>query len=93
MDTFSFVSRYVMTSFFTYPNAPVSGVIEYLYTSSPVKIREIFDITWDTVTSIDEFQLKLFRVLIIILFINLLFIWLSWAKYGEKITERFMKAG
>jgi len=82
-----------MTSFFIYPSSPVSGVIEYLYKSSPVEIREIFDATWTTITSIDEFQLKILRVLIIILCINLLLIWFSWGRYGETITERFMKAG
>lgn len=81
-----------MTSFFNYPSTPSSGVIEYLYTSTPVEIREIFDVTVSTLTSVDEFQIKILRVLIIILCMNLLLIWLSWKKYGERITERFMKA-
>lgn len=80
-----------MSSFLLDPDTPLSGVIEYLYTSVPAEIREIFDVAYTTVTSIDEFQIKILRVLIIVLFINLLFIWISWGKYGEKITERFMK--
>jgi small-conductance mechanosensitive channel len=80
-----------MTSFFPSTDAPFSGVVEYLYTSTPVEIRELVDITFSTIYAIDEFQIKILRALIIILCINLLFIWISWGYYGEKITERFMK--
>lgn len=80
-----------MTAFFSSAYTPFSGVVEYLYTSTPVEIREIFDVTLSTVNAIDEFQIQILRVLIIILCINLLFIWISWGQYGDKITERFMK--
>lgn len=82
-----------MSSILSYPEAPLSGILEFLYTSTPVEIREFLYVTYTTVTSIDEFQIKILRVLIIILCVNLLFISISWGKYGEKITERFMKPG
>ena len=87
------VFRNVMSSILSYPGAPLTGVLEFLYTSTPAEIREFLYVTYATVTSIDEFQIKILRVLIIVLCINLLFISISWGKYGEKITERFMKPG
>lgn len=41
--------------------------------------------------NIDEFEWKLLRSLLIILLINLVFITIAWNKYGNKISERFMK--
>ena len=40
-----------------------------------------------------EFRVKLFVVLIICLAVNLNLIHCAWKKYGNKITERFMKSG
>lgn len=82
-----------MSSILSYPESPLPGILELLYTSTPAEIREFLYVTYTTVTSIDEFQIKILRVLIIILCVNLLFISISWGKYGEKITERFMKPG
>lgn len=83
-----------MTSFVSDTvSLPLTGVVEYLYSSIPTEIFDVVDVTWSTINSVDEFQIKILRVLIIILCINLLSIWITWNKYGEKITERFMKPG
>ncbi|GBN08618.1 hypothetical protein AVEN_103455-1 [Araneus ventricosus] len=67
------------------------GVTEYLHSLLPVELTEFYFSTLSTFNTIDEFQLKILRVSFIILCVNLVFIWISWGKYGDKITERFMK--
>lgn len=39
----------------------------------------------------DEFQWKIFQVLLFIVFINVLLIGLFWKVYGERIIEKFMQ--
>ncbi|GIX70182.1 uncharacterized protein CEXT_57111 [Caerostris extrusa] len=81
-----------MSSFdlFSYEITP-SGVIEYLYSLLPAEVIEFYFSTLSTFNTIDEFQLKILRISVAILCVNLVFIWISWGKYGDKITERFMK--
>lgn len=40
---------------------------------------------------LDEFQWKLFKILVFIVLINLFLIWVAWRVYGESITEKFLR--
>ncbi|GFT02885.1 uncharacterized protein TNCV_1846871 [Trichonephila clavipes] len=68
-----------------------SGVAEYLHSLLPVEVVEFYFSAVSTVNTIDDFQLQILRISFTILCINLILIWISWGKYGDKITERFMK--
>lgn len=71
-----------------------SGVTDYLQSLQfPEEFTEYFTDNLNFFTTIDEFQLQILRVSFIILCVNLVFICIVWKKYGEKITERFMKPG
>lgn len=41
----------------------------------------------------DEFQLKILRTLLVILVVNVTLILYAWNKHGQRISERFVKAG
>lgn len=43
--------------------------------------------------SFDDFQLKLLKVFLAILFGNIVFIFIAWYIYGHRISERFLKPG
>lgn len=79
----------IFSDFITTP----SGVTDYLQSLFPEEITEYFTDNFNNFASIDEFQLQILRVSFFILCINLVFILIVWKKYGEKITERFMKPG
>ncbi|KAG8179716.1 hypothetical protein JTE90_006621 [Oedothorax gibbosus] len=68
-----------------------SGVTDYLQFLLPEEITEYLTNSFNNFASIDEFQLQILRVSFFILCINLVFILIVWKKFGEKITERFMK--
>lgn len=70
-----------------------SGVTDYFQSLFPEEFTEYFTDNLNFFTTIDEFQLQILRVSFIILCVNLVFICIVWKKYGEKITERFMKPG
>lgn len=40
----------------------------------------------------NEFQLKILKVLLVVLFINVALILYAWKQHGQRISERFMKA-
>ncbi|GFQ98824.1 UBX domain-containing protein 6 [Trichonephila clavata] len=72
-------------------NLTPSGVAEYLHSLLPVEVVEFYFSAVSTFNTIDDFQLKILRISFTVLCINLIFIWISWGKYGDKITERFMR--
>lgn len=40
---------------------------------------------------LDDFQWKLFKILVFIVCINLFLIWVAWRVYGETISEKFLR--
>lgn len=60
----------------------VPSDLDYLFETS--SFLPDFDI-------LDEFQWKLFKILVFIVIINLFLIWVAWRVYGESITEKFLR--
>lgn len=71
-------------------NINYTAVFEDILTTS----GSIFNNIWNNISSpiyFTELQTSLATVFLIIISINLAFIWLSWNKYGGVITDRFIR--
>lgn len=71
-------------------NINYTAVFEDIFTSSGNIFKSILDNICSPI-SFTELQTSLATVFLIIISINLTFIWISWNKYGGVITDRFIR--
>lgn len=57
-----------------------------------------FDCLYETTSALvpdfdilDDFQWKLFKILVFIVLINFFLIWIAWRVFGESITDKFLR--
>lgn len=89
IDTYNDLISNITTVFNKYINTVVTPETTKTYTEG---VSTVYN-NLSHIFHFDEFQIKLLKLFLLILFINLIVIFIFWKIYGKRICEQFMKPG